>query len=128
MLNTTTLTHDVAKTKCQQHGGILPEPRSQQENNFLDGLGTEMFLLGMNDKGTEGVWVYDRDGSEVKFTNWWPGKPGHEDGLLGLEEDCAVMMKNYRNGSDKWSDRPCSTTGITYLEREKKSLICQRGM
>ena len=128
ILDTTTLAHDVGQARCQQHGGMLPEPRSQQENDFLDQLGTEMFVLGMNDKVTEGVWRWDSDGSEVIFQNWEPGQPGNGADSLGLPEHCAVMERDYakRRGipSSSWGDLPCSSD--SHMDGQPKSLICQR--
>ena len=120
ILNTTTLAHDAGQARCQQHGGMLPEPRSQQENDFLDQLGTKMFLLGMNDKVDEGVWQWDSDGSEVIFQNWAPGQA--ENGVhTGVPEHCAVMVEQY---AKNWHDLPCSSDPL--MDGHHKSLICQR--
>ena len=125
ILNTTTLAHDVGQARCQQHGGMLPEPRSQQENDFLDELGSSMFLLGMNDIVTEGVWRWDSDVSDVIFQNWRPGQP---DDNLGIHEHCAVMNRDYSQlsggQSSSWDDLPCSSD--SYMDGQPKSLICQR--
>ena len=128
ILNTTTLAHDVGQARCQQHGGMLPEPRSQQENDFLDELGTSMFTLGMQDTVSEDVWRWDTDRSEVIFQAWRPGQPGNGADALGVPEDCAVMGRDYSDVSGgptwSWDDLPCDSD--SYWDGKPKSLICQR--
>ena len=119
VLGTTTLAHDVNKDLCLQHGGILPEPLSQEENEFLNSLGSDMFVLGMSDKGTEDSWVWDSNGTPVVYTNWYGSEPAG-----GTRENCAVMFRNYESGGAFWGDLPCSSS--TYMESKKKSLICQK--
>ena len=78
--------HDEKVDKCLEHGGILPEPRSQEENEFLMGLGVYEIILGMNDRETEGTWVWDSDSTPVIYQNW-----GYYNGTRGTEHNCAVF-------------------------------------
>ena len=50
-------THDSYQQKCELEGGKLPEPRDQTDNNFLDSLDTDAFVLGIK-KQAEGQWVF----------------------------------------------------------------------
>ena len=49
----------------------MPEPRDEQENLFIDSLGSEMLMLGINDEAVEGTWVFDSDGSPVDWSKPW---------------------------------------------------------
>ena len=112
------MAHDANQEICLQHGGILPEPRSQEENEFLNDLNTDMFVLGLSDVEIEGSWLYDSDRSTVAFTNWHPGQPRG-----GTGKNCAVM-RNFANGGAFWSDVPCLSDGD--LNAFNMSLICQK--
>ena len=90
-----------------------------------------MFLLGLSDKGKEGDWRWDSDGSTVSYTNWEPAEPDNgqyggrhvEDG-----EDCVVMLRDYakvrRWKVYSWGDIPCPTD--SYWDGQPKHLICQK--
>ena len=116
LLNTTTFRHDDNMETCRQHGLILPEPRSQEENDFLHNLNTDMFVLGMSDVTREDSWVWDSDGSPVIYTNWGSREPNG-----GREENCAVMEKFE---VENWADIPCASR--PRLDLEPKILICQK--
>ena len=114
ILDTLTLNHHVAVAKCHQHNGILPEPRTQEENYILDNLDTSMFVLGMSDKGREGEWVWESDGSSVLWTKWWKQSDN--------KEHCAVMMQNSYVAHGHWHDFKCDD----YMDGLGKHLICQK--
>ena len=120
VLNTTTMAHGANQEICLQHGGILPEPRSQVDNDFLNSLNTDMFLLGLRDVETEDSWQWDSDGTPVLYTNWRPN--GSPNG--GLTENCAFVYRNKENLGPLWGDLPCLSD--SYMERQNKNLICQR--
>ena len=124
VLSTTTLAHDHNRDLCLQHDGILPEPRSQKENEFLNNLGSEMFLLGMSDKDTEGRWLWDSDRTPVDYFNWGavPGAGQEPNGQRS--QNCIVMMRNFVSGGASWADISCASD--YHLEAQTKSLICQK--
>ena len=119
VIDTTTFAHDVNQDKCLQHGGILPEPRSQEENQFLHDLNSDTFVLGMSDRQTEDSWVWDSDGTPVVYQTWFHGQPKD-----GSGENCAIMMRNYASGGTLWDDVPCLSN--EYLDTYDKNLICQK--
>ena len=85
VLDTTT---DVNLDKCKQHGGILPEPRSQEENEFLNNLNSDTFVLGMNNKETEGTsLVWDSDGTPVVYQRKFDRPKSKE---LGFDQVCSL--------------------------------------
>ena len=72
-----------------------------------------MFLIGINDKDNEGIWLWDSDATPVVYENWWPGEPSNH----GNVEHCGVMM------GKKWWDMKC---GHDYdVSSYDKVLICQ---
>ena len=129
VVKTSTLKHDVNQEKCKEMGGYLPEPRDELENKFLDSLGSEMFLLGINDEKDEGQWVYNTDGSALYFFSWvnWTRYP--DPPREGRDGNCATMLRNQGttnagHRSQDWSDRNCESD--SWLESRPKSLVCER--
>ena len=117
--------HDRYRHLCDDQGGKLPEPRNEKENDFLDSLNTEMFVLGINDKVVEGTWVFDSDNSKVRWTKWarYDSIPNE-----GRDGNCAFMTRNYRSQEllhtkDAWSDYPCADTFYNNIPHQ---LVCER--
>ena len=119
VLDTSTFAHEVNKAECQQHDGFLPEPRNEQENEFLNGLNTQMFPLGINDSETEGSWVFNSDGSPVVYQNWRSSRRSQRN-----LANCAQMFRHYLDGGATWGDYPCDSD--SFMESLSKSLICQK--
>ena len=46
VLETSTLNFDENIATCARYNAILPEPKTEEENNFLDSLDAETFPLG----------------------------------------------------------------------------------
>ena len=114
-METNTIIHDEAQAQCAKHNAMLPEPRSQQENDFVNSLTVDyLFLLGINDKKKEGTWVWDSDATPVVYENWYPGEPTNH----GNSEHCGVMM------GKMWWDINC----LYDKQRDSypKVLICQQ--
>ena len=116
-LETDNLLHDYNRDTCLQLGGILPEPRTPGENQFLNNMGTDTFLLGMNDRETEGTWVWNSDGTPVRWFNWYDPPSG------GTIKNCAIMLRTLGNVGPEWLDLKCG-----YEYDFPISLICQKGM
>ena len=107
---------DSAKTNCLKAGGMLPEPRNKEENDFLNSFQTNVFFLGMTDTSVEGSWVFDSDQSAVNKTFWRRGDPAG-----GINKNCAVMTRNLEtSNAERWS-----TVGCTYSPSGKSSVICE---
>ena len=130
VLDTDELVYDVNKQTCHNLGAFLPEPRDELENQFLDLLGADTFLLGLTDKVTEGQWVWDSDGSPVTWGSWitWANGGSEPDG--GVQQNCMVMARNWQSNegghrSEGWMDTNCQSPEI--YRDIPKSLVCQRG-
>ena len=120
--------HDRYRDLCERQGARLPEPRNEEENNFLDSLDTEMFVLGINDKEVEGHWVFDSDNSSVTWFNWakYDGIPNG-----GTEDNCVYMVRNFhssktRHTKTSWSDYPCTSTWN--YDGAEKQIVCERAI
>lgn len=86
----------------QNEGGILAEPRSSDEDTALiSEYGSVNYWMGMNDKVSEGTFVYESDGASLVYTNWHVSMP--DDGLFG-GEDCVQYALAY----SPWNDIPCA--------------------
>ena len=123
-MNVTTLVNDVVTDLCAAKEAILPEPRSEAENQFLVDLEGELSPLGMNDDEVEGTWVWNSDGSPVVFNNFESGE-----GRDGAAENCALLGRHIEKVgkmTDDWHDVPCESTDW-FDSRPTKRLICQRG-
>ena len=130
VLETSTLHHEMNQETCVKKGGYLPEPRDEQENLFLDSLGADTFVLGINDKAVEGQWVFDSDGSPVNSSSWVKYTNLTDTPRNVTNLNCAVMLRHHNEDlaghrRQDWQDIPCTST--YYLEGRKKSLVCQKG-
>ena len=123
------LVYDHLQQVCQDHGGFLPEPKDEQENQFLDSLNTDMFTLGMTDRKVEGQWIWESDGSPVSWANWVTWSSGVVEPNGGRRQNCAMVLQQTEghaggHRADGWSDYPCQST--PYIRRLRRHLICQR--
>ena len=116
ILETPTLNHDINQKTCKKYNGHLPEPKNEHDNLFLNSLGTETFLLGINDKRVDGQWVFDSDGSIVTWDSWFVD--------VKRNGNCAFMARNYYSHRPQdWDKIPCTSTAYDALP---KALICQK--
>ena len=89
-LNTKVSQYEDARKLCQGVGGILPEPRNSEENDFLHSLGTtEWFFLGLTHTDPDSQYVWTSDGLAVTWTAWDSGEPKS----LKSTTDCVRMLK-----------------------------------
>ena len=117
---------DIKKT-CHKHGGFLPEPRDQGENQFLTNLTTGIFALGITDKEVEGQWLRDSDRSPVTWFGWVNRTDTRKEPNGGVREDCVVMLRQVETASgpvDGWGDYDCGSHIV--IKGKPQSLICQR--
>ena len=65
-----------AKAHCKTEGGNLVEIDSKEENTALveeikrRGFSDRLFWMGMTDRGSEGEWILETNGSEPSHLNW----------------------------------------------------------
>ena len=106
---------------CAAEGGMLPEPKTREENDFLNSLTTEKFYLGTTDMSTEGDWRWISDGSSVVWDFWRPGEP---DG--GSNQNCAIInMLRSRAVSniDGWQSGWCIGATVTTVCEKRGKFI-----
>ena len=119
--------------QCKIHGGFLPEPRSQRENDAVsDLMPTGCYvLLGMTDRDNEGTWLWDSDHTPVIWTNWsnWTDtrEPNEPNGQTS--QNCAVLT-NYYEPNDVfgsplgiWGDIQCEVNDEVPWCRQ---IVCQK--
>ena len=72
---------------CKRHGGRLPEPRSNQDNEALRKFiaSHNKIRLGRIRRHPDGHWTWENDGTNVTWTNWDEQPP------TGTTEICPVL-------------------------------------
>jgi len=108
---------DDASRICSYHGGKPIEPKTKAIN---DEIATEAKYvntyslynwIGINDKGTEGKWVYNSDGQEISWSNWDSGQPND-----GSSANCAYTYGSSSSPAHgKWFDVPCTTFNFYFI-------------
>ena len=72
----TTRSFSSDKTRCEDRGGYLTQPKNHYENAFVDSLTEGSFFLGMTrNDDTEQIWMWETDdgtAAAVEWTNWAP--------------------------------------------------------
>ncbi|XP_078603390.1 uncharacterized protein LOC144877356 [Branchiostoma floridae x Branchiostoma japonicum] len=98
-------TYDDAQEDCRRQGGIVANPRDEEEQQNLAFLKNcvsrdAQFWLGI--RKTAGVWRDDRGTALGSFTSWASGEP--DNGM-----DCAHIVFGDQVGErrDKWADADC---------------------
>ena len=105
--------HTESQRICAENGGFLPEPRSQEENEFLRDFTINTFWLGaVRSSGDRFVWL--SDGTDLDYNNW------HQD-QSNLGKDCGYRFYD----TDVWGTRHCSFL-CNYCGPSKP--VCQRNV
>merc|ERR1719348_466647 len=94
--NSLSLSWIQAQLHCQELGGHLAEPISEDASNLLTSiasietevLGVPTWWLGLSDLGHEGRWIWQHSLSDVVYTNWAPDSPIVND----VERNCVRMV------------------------------------
>jgi len=109
--NSLSLSWIKAQQHCQELGGHLAEPISEDTSNLLtsiasietDVLGVPAWWLGLSDLAHEGRWIWQHSLDDVGYTNWAPDSPIVND----VERNCVRMVAE----SDlMWVDESCTGT------------------
>ena len=65
------------------------------------------YFIGLNDKQTEGTYIWVQGTEATSFTNWLSSfpKPGNAES----NRDCVVMSLNTNSDNGKWNTNQCNT-------------------
>jgi hypothetical protein len=107
-----------AEAHCVEHGGHLVSILSEKENEFVKGLGTDVWL-GLSDKGTEGTFVWTDGSPATSYTNWAAGQP--DDWQVTGGEDCTHNL-----AAGTWNDLACDGTRKSICKK-KATKKCKTG-
>merc|ERR1712156_1067151 len=88
---------------CQRESGYLAEPRSASQTEEINQLlsSDSNYWIGLTDKETEGVFIWNSDGVNCEsYDNWASGQPDDCHG----NEDCGLIAGGW---AYEWDDEVC---------------------
>lgn len=110
---------EAALAKCQGLGLNVVIITSAAENTFVTGKLKGSSWLGATDMYEEKQWLWpitndvfwDEKPIDGKYNNWSEGQPNNN-GMMGAEEDCAVISTAAATKGE-WNDLSCTSTGYS---------------
>ncbi|VDI57434.1 neurocan core protein [Mytilus galloprovincialis] len=101
----TKMSWENAKVQCQTGEGYLVKIENSEENTWIKSIVKDQMWIGLNDRQTEGHWVWDSDNSSLTYNDWSPVNPNG-----GKRENCCMFCKascSSSGSSYRWNDAPC---------------------
>ncbi|XP_072040001.1 uncharacterized protein [Amphiura filiformis] len=115
------LDYEQASSTCSENGATLTSILSNEEQTFhsvlLTVLVKEHAWIGLDDLQTEDNFAWT-DGSDISYTNWAPGEPNNQGGIISGGEDCTHLVLA-GSSSRKWNDEGCQNT-FKYICKKTK--------
>ena len=110
-----TKSHDDAKSNCESNNGKLFEPKTLSINDGVWDKAKEVYSgnvwmwIGINDKETEGTWVYESDSAPVAIQPWHGNEPDNS----ASAEHCGRFYTLFVR---TWSDGRCTNSYVYICE------------
>ncbi|XP_063416341.1 perlucin-like protein [Mytilus trossulus] len=74
-----------AKVECQTVEGYLVKIENSEENTWIKSIVKGDMWIGLNDRQTDGDWVWDSDNSTLTYNDWGHNQPDYK------SENCCDM-------------------------------------
>ncbi|XP_063420194.1 perlucin-like protein [Mytilus trossulus] len=92
-----------AKVQCQTGEGHLVKIENSEESTWIKSIIKDQMWIGLNDRQTEGHWVWDSDNSTLTYNDWSPSEPNGGE----IESCCMFCKAACWISSYRWNDAPC---------------------
>ncbi|XP_019625813.1 PREDICTED: LOW QUALITY PROTEIN: sushi, von Willebrand factor type A, EGF and pentraxin domain-containing protein 1-like [Branchiostoma belcheri] len=115
LVSNTTATYRAAGETCRQHGGLLAMVKDKDTQDFImeNYSGKDMWI-GLDDRLTEGEFLWADGSSLDSFTYWTYGEP-NDGGARIRSQDCVHL---WLAAQQRWDDTSC---------KSKRFYLCQIG-
>ncbi|NOY93799.1 MAG: C-type lectin domain-containing protein [Deltaproteobacteria bacterium] len=100
-----------AESACTGFGSYrLAKITSSGEQSFVAGvIGTTTHWIGLNDRGTEGTFLWSDGSAQGPYSSWQSGQPND---WGGLGQDCIVVDGG---SGGNWNDRNCDVNSFRFI-------------
>ena len=121
LMETVRKTHDEATASCQNLGGFLAEPRTEEINTAVKSFNyTSYYWIGIIQAARE-TYCWQTDNAALGYTDWKIRQPQHHDTI----RQCGVIDRvTAGNSHKKWKLMDCPFK-FAYLCQSKKSEFFQ---
>ncbi|XP_045166878.2 lectin BRA-3-like [Mercenaria mercenaria] len=111
-VSTTTVSWISALAACNETGGYLAEIQSQLEQEFLNNITSDgdYFWIALNDRQTEGQFVWETSGDLVSFEYW-----GLENFQPKPDTDCVFFANKASDNRYYWFEVDCDYDFVFYV-------------
>ena len=107
-------TFEEATRSCQQLGGFLAEPRTQEINTAVQTFNfqSRFLWIGLTDLAEDETFLWQSNNAGLSYTDWAPNQPNNHQ----YKQHCVGVRKKNNNNNKQWNDRKCA---------EKNEYLCQ---